>query len=69
MTLRIDNTDTVPHSITSPEAGVSIIVLPGTRDHTLLVKQVGKFEWHCAFPCDLVDGASLRSRRSSRRGS
>jgi hypothetical protein len=52
VTLRIDNTDTVPHSITSPEAGVSIIVLPGTHDYTLLVKHAGKFEWHCAFPCD-----------------
>jgi len=52
LTLRIDNTDTVSHSITSPEAGVSIIVLPGTRDYTLLVKQAGKFEWRCAFPCD-----------------
>jgi hypothetical protein len=52
LTLRIDNTDTVPHSITSPEAGVNIIVLPGTRDYTLLVKQAGKFEWHCVFPCD-----------------
>jgi len=52
VTLRIDNTDTVPHSITSPEAGVSIVVLPGTHDYTLLVKQAGKFEWHCVFPCD-----------------
>ena len=52
LTLRIDNTDTVPHSITSPEAGVSIIVLPGTHDYALLVKQAGKFEWHCVFPCD-----------------
>ena len=52
LTLRIDNTDTVPHSITSPEAGVSIILSPGTHDYTLLVNQAGKFEWHCAFPCD-----------------
>jgi plastocyanin len=52
VTLRVDNTDTVPHSITSPEAGVSIVVLPGTHDYTLLVKQAGKFEWHCVFPCD-----------------
>ncbi len=52
VTLRIDNTDTVPHSLTAPAAGVSIIVLPGTHDYTLLVKQAGKFEWHCVFPCD-----------------
>jgi hypothetical protein len=52
LTLRIDNTDTVPHSITSPEAGVNIIVSPGTHDYTLLVHRAGTFEWHCVFPCD-----------------
>jgi len=52
LTLRIDNTDTVPHSITSAAAGVSIISLPGTHDYTLLVNHAGKFEWHCVFPCD-----------------
>jgi hypothetical protein len=52
LTLRIDNTDTVPHSITSLAAGVNITVLPGTHDYTLLVNKVGKFEWHCVFPCD-----------------
>jgi hypothetical protein len=31
---------------------VSIIVLPGTHDYTLLVKQAGKFEWRCVFLCD-----------------
>ena len=52
VTLRIDNTDTVPHSITSPEAGVSIVAEPGTHGYTLLVNQAGKFEWHCIYPCD-----------------
>ena len=52
VTLRINNTDTVPHSITSPEAGVSIVAEPGTHGYTLLVNQAGKFEWHCMFPCD-----------------
>ncbi len=50
--LRIDNTDTVPHSITSPEAGVKIIVMPGTHTYTLLVKQPGTFLWFCTFVCD-----------------
>ena len=40
--LRIDNTDTVPHSITAPEAGVNIVVTPGTHTYTLLVKQPGR---------------------------
>ena len=52
VTLRIDNTDTVPHSITSPEAGVSIVAEPGTHGYTLLVNQAGRFEWHCICPCD-----------------
>jgi hypothetical protein len=52
VTLRIDNTDTVPHSITSPEAGVNIVASPGTHGYTLLVKTAGRFEWHCVFPCD-----------------
>ncbi len=52
VTLHIDNTDTAVHSITSQEAGVNIVVQPGTHDYTLVVERAGKFEWHCAFPCD-----------------
>ena len=50
--LRIDNTDSVPHSITSPDAGVNIVVAPGTHTYTLLVKKAGRFLWFCAFRCD-----------------
>jgi plastocyanin len=50
--LRIDNTDSVPHSITAPAAGVNIIVMPGTHTYTLLVKQPGTFLWFCTFVCD-----------------
>ena len=50
--LRIDNTDEVPHSITSPEAGVNIVVMPGVHTYTLLVKMPGRFLWFCAFRCD-----------------
>ena len=50
--LRIDNTDTVPHSITSPEAGVNIVVMPGIHTYTLLVRHAGTFLWFCAFRCD-----------------
>jgi hypothetical protein len=50
--LRIDNTDDVRHSITSPEAGVNIVVMPGTHTYTLRVKHPGSFRWFCAFPCD-----------------
>ncbi len=50
--LRIDNTDDQPHSITSPAAGVNIIVMPGTHTYTLLVKRAGTFLWFCTFLCD-----------------
>ncbi len=50
--LRIDNTDSVPHSITAPAAGVNIVLMPGTHTYTLLVKQPGTFLWFCTFVCD-----------------
>src|SRR5579871_2378696 len=37
--LVIDNTDSAVHSITSPTAGVNIVVKPGTHSYTLLVKK------------------------------
>jgi plastocyanin len=50
--LRIDNTDTVPHSITAPAAGVNIVVMPGVHTYTLVVKRAGTFLWFCTFACD-----------------
>jgi heme/copper-type cytochrome/quinol oxidase subunit 2 len=50
--LVINNTDTVPHSITAPGAGVNIVVRPGTHTYTLLVHSSGRFEWFCTYPCD-----------------
>lgn len=50
--LKIDNTDSVPHSITSPEAGVNIVVMPGTHSYTLVVKRPGVYLWFCTFVCD-----------------
>ncbi len=50
--LRIDNTDSVPHSITAPEAGVNIVLTPGTHTYTLLVKHPGTYHWFCTFVCD-----------------
>lgn len=51
-TLKIDNTDDVPHSITSPAAGVNIVAQPGVHTYTLTVDKAGKFEWYCMLPCD-----------------
>ncbi|HYM46449.1 MAG TPA: cupredoxin domain-containing protein [Solirubrobacteraceae bacterium] len=52
LTLRIDNTDNAPHSITSPAVGVNIVAQPGAHTYTLLVKQAGRFQWYCMLPCD-----------------
>ncbi len=50
--LVIHNTDNVDHSITSPAAGVNILVHPGTHTYTLLVRKPGVFTWHCKMLCD-----------------
>lgn len=50
--LVIDNTDDTVHSITSPGAGVNIIVKPGSHSYTLLVHKTGVFQWYCNYPCD-----------------
>lgn len=50
--LVINNTDNVPHSITSTAAGVNIVARPGVHSYRLLVAHPGKFIWHCAYPCD-----------------
>lgn len=50
--LTIDNKDDAVHSITSAEAGVSVVVMPGVHTYTLVVHQAGRFKWICAYPCD-----------------
>jgi heme/copper-type cytochrome/quinol oxidase subunit 2 len=50
--LRIDNTDDVPHSITSPVAAVNITAQPGKHTYTLLVTKAGRYQWFCMIPCD-----------------
>ncbi|MGI8715085.1 MAG: cupredoxin domain-containing protein [Solirubrobacteraceae bacterium] len=50
--LVINNTDTSPHSINAPAAGVNIVVRPGTHTYTLVVRRTGRFEWYCMMPCD-----------------
>ena len=50
--LVINNTDSAPHSISAPAAGVNIMVTPGTHTYTLLVRKAGRFEWYCTMPCD-----------------
>jgi plastocyanin len=50
--LKIDNTDTVPHSITAPGAGVNIVVMPGVHTYKLLLQRAGTYLWFCTFVCD-----------------
>ncbi len=50
--MTIDNRDSAVHSITSADAGVSILVKPGLHTYTLVVHQAGRFKWVCAFTCD-----------------
>ena len=50
--LRIENTDSAPHSITSPQAGVNITIQPGTHTYTLLVREAGHYTWDCILECD-----------------
>jgi heme/copper-type cytochrome/quinol oxidase subunit 2 len=50
--LVINNTDSAPHSIVAPGAGVSIMVKPGMHTYTLLVRKAGRFQWFCGMPCD-----------------
>ncbi len=51
-TLKIDNTDTQPHSITAPGANVNIVAMPGIHSYTLLVRSAGTYLWFCTFRCD-----------------
>jgi hypothetical protein len=50
--LRIDNKDPSTHSITSPQTGVSIVILPGVHTYTITATTAGRFEWLCIIPCD-----------------
>ncbi|MHB8491295.1 MAG: cupredoxin domain-containing protein [Solirubrobacteraceae bacterium] len=52
LTLNINNTDSVPHSINAPEAGINLVAQPGTHKYTLVATKAGKFEWNCMYPCD-----------------
>ena len=50
--LVINNTDSAPHTITAPGAGVNIVIKQGVHTYTLVVHKAGRFMWFCALPCD-----------------
>jgi heme/copper-type cytochrome/quinol oxidase subunit 2 len=63
--LVIDDTDDAPHSITSPAAGVNILVKPGTHTYTLIVHKQGVFHWYCNQPCDPYSMAHMGYMRGT----
>jgi heme/copper-type cytochrome/quinol oxidase subunit 2 len=58
VTISIKSTDEMPHSMTSPELGLNIMVpaakdgTPGTVDFTFTPAKPGVYRWYCAIPCD-----------------
>jgi len=52
LTLKVDNTDNAPHSITSPVAGVNVTIQPGVHTYTFVVNKAGRYLWYCMVPCD-----------------
>ena len=58
VTITITNKDDVPHSMTSPELGLNIVIPaktdagPGTVTYTFTPTKTGTFRWFCAIPCD-----------------
>jgi plastocyanin len=50
--LKVDNEDESAHSITSPEAGVNLMLIPGVHTYRMVVKTAGRFFWDCIVPCD-----------------
>lgn len=58
VTITIKNADEMPHSMTSPELGLNIVVpaakdgKAGTVDFTFTPTKSGTYRWYCAIPCD-----------------
>lgn len=71
VTITIQNRDEMPHSMTSPELGLNIIVpaakdgAPGTVDFTFTPPRPGTYRWYCAIPCD-GDGQAWAMTSSAR---
>jgi hypothetical protein len=58
VTITIQNMDEMPHSMSSPELGLNIMIpaakdgKAGTVDFTFTPTRAGTFRWYCAIPCD-----------------
>ncbi len=65
ISLVIDNTDSAPHTITAPAAGVNITVRQGIHTYTMVVHRAGRFLWFCALPCDTDAHGWAMSKRAS----
>jgi len=69
VTITIANYDDMPHSFTSPELGLNIMLPPakGENDpsvttYTFTPSKMGRFRWYCAIPCDSdTNGWAMKS--------
>jgi heme/copper-type cytochrome/quinol oxidase subunit 2 len=69
VTISIANYDDMPHSFTSPELGLNIMIPPakGENDpsvttYTVTPSKMGRFRWYCAIPCDSdTNGWAMKS--------
>jgi hypothetical protein len=66
-TLNVINFDEGPHTITSPDLGLNLLINPGkevsedevqpvTTTATLTVSEPGVYRWYCAIDCDAAGG-------------
>jgi plastocyanin len=66
-TLNIINYDDGPHTITSPDLGLNLIINPGTAvgdavqpvttTATITIPQSGVYRWYCSVSCDDASGS------------
>lgn len=69
VTVSVANYDDMPHSFTSPELGLNIMLPPGKgfdrptiTTFTFTATKTGKFRWFCAIPCDAdTEGWAMNS--------
>ena len=68
VTISIANFDDMPHSWTSPDLGINIMLPPAKSEdtptittYTFTPKKAGTFRWFCAIPCDSdTDGWAMK---------
>jgi Cupredoxin-like domain len=74
VTISIKNTDEMPHSLTSPDLKLNIMI-PGAKNgkaatvnFTFTPSKAGTYRWWCAVPCDTDNNAWAMTSSSSGPG-